>query len=122
MSSPSRCSVALTLSSMLSSPHPLSFHNTYNFSTSSLGCKTLCTVNIFLVLWSICLSSFLVHFKNGAGYLTRSTAQVLISFIRFLLFTLVSSNLLVLLIYCFLIFSFIIIIIYLLRVFHICFS
>ena len=33
----------------------------------SLGCKALCIVMIFLVLSSICLSSSLVHFKNGTA-------------------------------------------------------
>ena len=39
----------------------------------------------FLVLWSICLSSSLVHFRKGPEYLTRGTAQVFIPLIRFLL-------------------------------------
>ena len=30
----------------------------------------------FLVVWSICLSSFLVYFKNGFEYLTMGTVQV----------------------------------------------
>ena len=59
----------------------------------------------FLVIWSICLSCFLVHFKNGLKYLTRGTAQVFIPLIRFLLF--VSSSFLVRLRYSFLIFPFI---------------
>ena len=57
---------------------------TFNLSTSSLGCKALCMVISFLVLWYICLSSSQVHFKNGPDYLTRRTAQVFISLIRFL--------------------------------------
>ena len=56
--------------------------------------------------WSICLSSSLVHFKNGPEYLTRGTAQVFVPLIRFLLHSFVSSSFLVLLIYCFLIFFF----------------
>ena len=39
-----------------------------------------------LVLWSICLSSTLVHFKNGPEYLTRETAKVFISLTRLLSF------------------------------------
>ena len=35
----------------------------------------------FLVLWSICLSSSLTHFKNGPKYLTMGTPQEFIPFI-----------------------------------------
>ena len=75
---------------------PLSL--TYSLSTSSQGCKALCMVISFLVLWSICMSSSLVHFKNGLEYLTRSTVQVFIPLIRFRLSNFVSSNFLALLI------------------------
>ena len=51
----------------------------------------------FLVFWSICWSSSFVHFKNGPEYLTRGTALILITLIRFLLCSLVSSSFLVLL-------------------------
>ena len=61
----------------------------------------------FLVLWSICLSSSLVYFKNGPEYLTRNTAQVFIPLIRSQFHSFVSSNFLVHLRYSFLIFSFI---------------
>ena len=47
---------------------------------------------VFLVLWSICLSLSLVHFRKGPEYLTRGTAQVFITFIRFLLLSFVSSG------------------------------
>ena len=58
-----------TLSSMLESPLPPSFLRTYSLSTSSLGCNALCMVISFLVLWSICLSSSLVHLrKDPEGY------------------------------------------------------
>ena len=67
---------------MLMSPP---FLDTYSLSMLSLRCKVLCIVINFFVLWSICLSSFLVHFKNGPKYLIRGTAQILISLIRFLL-------------------------------------
>ena len=60
-----------TLSSMLASPLPPSFLGTYSLSTSSLGCNALCIVISFLVLWSICLSSSLVHLRKGPEYLTR---------------------------------------------------
>ena len=46
------CIKASTLSSMLASPFPPSFHDAYSLSTSSLGCKTFCIVISFLVLWS----------------------------------------------------------------------
>ena len=61
----------------------------------------------FLVLWSICLSSSFVHFKNGPKYLTRRTVQVFIPLMRFLLYTLLSSSFPILLKYSFWIFSFI---------------
>ena len=69
---------------MLASCFPPSFLDTFSLSTS-LGCKALCIVMSFLVLLSICLSSSLVHFKNGPMYLTRGTIQVFIPLIRFLL-------------------------------------
>ena len=58
----------------------------------------------FLVFWSICLSSFLVHFKNNSYYLTTRAAQMFISLMRYLLQSLVSTCSLVLLRYSFLIF------------------
>ena len=61
----------------------------------------------FLVLWSICLSSSLVHLREGPEYLTSGIAQVFISLIRFLLLSFISSSFLVLLRYSFWIFSFI---------------
>ena len=39
----------------------LFFLDTYRLSSSSLWCKVLCIVMSFLVLWSICWSSFLAH-------------------------------------------------------------
>ena len=78
-----------------------SFLDTYSLSTSSLGCNALCKIISFLVLWSICLSSSLVHLRKGPEYLTRGTAQVLIPLIRFLLLSFVSSSFLVLLRYSF---------------------
>ena len=39
----------------------------------------------FLFLWSICLRSSLTHFKNTPEYLTRWTAQIFITLIRFIL-------------------------------------
>ena len=41
-------------------------------------CKSLCIIINFLVLWFICASFSLVHFKNGPAYLTKETAQVFI--------------------------------------------
>ena len=37
-------------------------------SMSSLGCKALCIVMGFLVLWFICWSSFFIHFKSRVSY------------------------------------------------------
>ena len=76
-----------------------SFLNTYRVFMSSLGCKALCIVMSFLVLWSICWSSSLVHFKNGFEYITSGTAQVFIHLMRFLQDSLVSRSFLVLLRY-----------------------
>ena len=64
----SRCIDTSTLSSMLVSPLPSFFSNTYSLSTSSMGCNAFFMVISFLFLFfffSICLSSSLVHFKNG---------------------------------------------------------
>ena len=47
---------------MLASLLPPSFLDTYSLSTLSLGCNAFCMVISILVLWSICLSSSLVHF------------------------------------------------------------
>ena len=52
----------------------------------------LCVVTSFLVLWSVCWSSFLVYFKNGPDYFTKRTALVCISLMRFLLCSLVSRS------------------------------
>ena len=89
------------LSSMLASPLPPSLLGTYSLSTSSLGCNALCMVISFLVLWSIYLSSSLVHLRKSPEYLTRGTAQVFIRLIRFLFQSFVSSSFLVLLRYSF---------------------
>ena len=86
-----------TLSSMLASPLFPSFLNTSNSSISSLECKGLCIVMSFLVLWSICWSSSLVHFKNGPEDLTLGTTQVFISLMRLQLESWVFSSFLVLL-------------------------
>ena len=45
----------------------------------------MCIAIVFLVFWSICLSSSLVHFKNDIEYLTSETTQVFITLMRFLL-------------------------------------
>ena len=50
-----------TPTSMLASSLPLSFLGTYSLLTSSPGCNALCMVISFLVLWSLCLNSSLVH-------------------------------------------------------------
>ena len=103
-----RCIDASTLSSMLASPFPPSFLHIYSLSTSSLRCNALCIVKSFLVLMSICLSSSLVHFREGPEYLTKGIAQAFIPFYKaFLLDNFVLGSFLVLLRYSFLIFSFI---------------
>ena len=88
----SRCIDASTLSSMLANPLPPSILDTYSLSTSSLWYNNLCMVISFLVLWSICLSSSFPHFKNGPEYLTRGTAQLFISLLRFLRASFVASS------------------------------
>ena len=101
------CIDASMLSSMLASPLPPSFLDTYSLSTSSLGCNALCMVISFLVFLSICLSSSLVNLRKCPEYLTRGTAQVFISLMRFLLESFVSSSFVVFLRYSFRILSFI---------------
>ena len=93
---------AAMLSSMLASPLPPSFLDMYNLSMSSLECKALC----FLVLWSICLISSLVHFKNRLENLTRGIAQAFIPFMRFLMQSSFSRSFHICLGFSFLIFSF----------------
>ena len=61
-----------------------SFFSWYSLSMSSLGCKVLCII-IFLVLWSICFSSSLVHFMYGPEYLSRRTGPVFIGLLLLLL-------------------------------------
>ena len=73
---------ALTLSSMQANPLPPSFLDTHSLSESSLGCKAPFIVICFLIFWSICRSSYLIHFNNGPEYFTRETAQVFISLMR----------------------------------------
>ena len=77
------------------------FLDTYNLSTSSLGCEVLCIVMIFLIVAYIWWSSSLVRFKNAPKYLTRATAQVFIPMMRFLLCSFVSRSFFVLLRYSF---------------------
>ena len=81
-----------TQSPMLSSLLPPFFLDTYTLSMSSLGCKAFLIVINFLVLWSICPRLCFVHPKNGLEDLTRRTAQVFITLMRFLLQILVSRN------------------------------
>ena len=90
------CNDVSLLSSMLASHHTPSFLDTYNLSTSSPGCSALDMVISFLVLWSICLSSSLLYFKEGLEYLTWKTTQVCIPLISFLLDNFVSNSFLVL--------------------------
>ena len=94
----SRCIDASTPSSKLANLLSPSFLDAYNLSTSFLGCNVLCMVISFFVLWSICLSSSLVHFNNSPEYLTRGTALVFIPSIRFLPHSFVSSSFLIFLV------------------------
>ena len=91
----------LTLSWMLASSFPPSFLDSYSLSISSLGYKAWYILMIFLVLSSICRSSFLVHFKNGPEYITKRITKVLIPLVRFQLYCFVSRSFLVLLIHSF---------------------
>ena len=52
--------------------------NACKFSSSSFsfGYKTLCIFFNFLVLWSICLSSSLIHFKKALGYFTKNFPDI----------------------------------------------
>ena len=99
-----RCIDALTLSSVLACPLPSFFVDAYSLSTSFLGYKALCLVMSFLILWSICWISTLVHFKNGTEYIRRDTCQVFIPLMTFLLCSLILNSFLVLLGYSFFIF------------------
>ena len=83
--------VSIYFCSMLATPLPPSCFGTYSLSMSSPGCKAVCMVISFLVLRFICLSSSLVHFKNGPESLTRETVQVFIRLMKFLLCSLVLS-------------------------------
>ena len=63
------CIEVSTITSVLVSYLPPSFLDTYNQSTSSLGCKALYLVISFLLLWSICLGFSLVFFKYSPEYI-----------------------------------------------------
>ena len=73
----------------------------YSLLMSSLECEVLCIAINFPVLWSLCLSFSLVHFKNCSDYLTRNTVQVFILLIKFLQQILVSRSFLIFLRYFF---------------------
>ena len=90
---------ASTQSSVLVSSLPPSF-----LFISILEFKAWCKVIYFLVFLSICLSSSMVHFRNGPECLTWGTAQLFIPLMRFLLQSLVSWNFLVLVKYSYLFF------------------
>ena len=93
--------VLSTQSSILVSPLPPYFLDTYSLSVSPLGCKTIYIVVSVLVLRSICWSSSFVHFKNVSEYPKRKTVQVFIPLMIFLQYCLVLSSFLVLLQYSF---------------------
>ena len=90
---------ASTQSPSLASPNLPLFLYMHCLSVLSLECKALCIVINFLILWYICLSSFI-------KYLARGTVQVLFPLLWSLLQSFVSRSFLVLK-YSFLIFAFI---------------
>ena len=67
----------------------------HSLSISFPRYKALSIVIKFLVLWSSCLGSFLIHCKNGHEYLIRRIGLVSILLMRFLLQSLVSRSFLV---------------------------
>ena len=79
------------ISLILANRHPPFCLDTYSLSISYFRCKSLCIVIVFVVLWSICLSSSLVHFKNVPEYLSRGARKCLSLLMRFLLQSLVSK-------------------------------
>ena len=82
----SSCIIASTQSSKVAIP----------LSPFFLALTTLYVVIIFLNLWTICLSSKPIHFKNGPQWLTRRNDQVCIPLMRFLLQSFVLRSFLVL--------------------------
>ena len=69
-----------------------SFFYTYSLSTPFIVCQALEKSSIFFILWYICPSSSVAHFRNGPEYLTRRTSQVFIPLIKFLLQRFVSRS------------------------------
>ena len=71
-------------------------------SISSLGCKRLYALSlVFLFSGPFVEDLQIVHFKKGPEYLTRETAQVFLSLMRFQPYDLVSSTFLLCLRYSF---------------------
>ena len=68
----------------------MAFHWSLSDSKNHQVSRTL--LSILAILWSICLSSSLVHLRKGPEYLTKGTAQVFIPLIRFLPQRFVSSS------------------------------
>ena len=83
--SSSLCIDESKLSSMLVSSLPPPFLVTYSLSISSPGCKVLCIVINFYVLWTIYRSSSFVHLKYGLHNVTWRTSQVFIYLMRWIL-------------------------------------
>ena len=92
-----RCSIRVV--SMC--PHCLQCSQVLSFSLYLTHINVIsgmhCLVINFLVLWSICLSWSLVHYKNGTKYLSRAITQVYIPLTRFQQQSFVSCNFLALL-------------------------
>ena len=104
----SRCIDASTLSSMLTSPLPHSFLETYNLSTSSLKCNALCIVISFFFCSVVHLFKFVSGpLEKGSGISNEWYSPGIHSLIRSLLESFVSSSVLVLLRYSFWMLSFI---------------
>ena len=66
---------------MLTIPLPHLYRN--GVSVTSIGYKAKCTVITLIVLWPVCLSSFLVNFKNGPEYITRENSLLFIPLMSF---------------------------------------
>ena len=89
---------------MLTSPLCPFYLDAYSQSLSSLRYKILPILINYLVFRSICLNSYLVHFKNYLEYLKRKTIPVFIPLMTFPLKNLVWRSFLVRLRYFFLVF------------------
>ena len=74
--------VALSTLSLILESFP-SFFSWHIQAMLFLGCMALCIVISFLVIWSICWSSFLLTFKNSPEPITSRAVKVFILLMRF---------------------------------------